>query len=51
MGIPFRQLGNAVSSIGVGGRPLYYREPALLVFGDESRSRPYVINIHMAEPN
>ncbi len=51
VGIPFRQLGNAVSSTGVGGRSRYFREPALLAFGDESRSRPYVIDIHIAEPN
>ena len=51
LSIPFSQLGSPVSSMGVGGRSAYYREPTLLVFGDESKSRIYVVDMLIAEPN
>ena len=51
VGIPFSRLGNRVYSRGIGGISTYFREPTLLVFGDESQSRHYVVDILIAEPN
>ena len=51
VGIPFSRLGNRVYSRGIGGSSIYFREPTLLVFGDESQSRHYVVDILIAEPN
>lgn len=50
LGISFSQLGAPVSSVGVGGSSVYFREPTLLIFGDQSRSRLYVVNMLIAEP-
>lgn len=49
--IPFDQLGNRTGSRGIGGTSSYFREPALLVFDDDSQVRVYEIELRIAEPN
>lgn len=49
--IPFDQLGNRTDSRGIGGTSSYFREPALLVFDDDSQLRLYEIELRIAGPN
>ena len=51
LGIPFEQLSSRVSSRGVGGSSVYFREPPYLYFTDGSLVRAYVVNLRIAEPN
>ena len=49
--IPFDQLGNRTNSRGIGGTSSYFREPAFLVFDDDSQLRIYEVELRIAEPN
>ena len=51
VGIPQSLLRNPAQSRGVGGRSLYYQEPAILSFRDGSQRRLYGVNLLIAEPN
>ena len=39
-----------MESMGIGGGSPYYREPALLSFGDQPWTRLYVVELLIAEP-
>lgn len=49
---PFGQLGNPVTSHGVGGPATYYRERAILEFvdGDAREIRSYEVDVLIAKP-
>ena len=49
--IPLDQLENRTNSRGIGGTSSYFREPALLVFDDDSQLRIYEVELRIAEPN
>ena len=49
--IPFRRLGNMMSSRGVGGSSSYFSEPATLSFSDQSYTRLYAVGLLIAEPH
>ena len=49
--IPFDHLGNRTDSRGIGGTSSYFREPALLIFDDDSQLRVYDVELRIAEPN
>ena len=50
VGLPFGQLGNRVSSRGVGGISPYFVEPVLLSFTDKLQARLYAVQLLVAEP-
>ena len=51
-GVPFDLLGVGVTVGGIGGQSTYYREPAMLVFSDntERRNYRYHITVDIAKP-
>ena len=50
--IPFDHLGNPVTSYGVGGPVMYFRERAVPEFvdGDAREIRSYVVDVLIAKP-
>ena len=52
IGIPFDLLQDHVTSSGIGGRAIYFPEPAVLLFADHAdRQRyGYRINVNIAKP-
>ena len=49
-GIPFDRLVEAKVSSGIGGRAVYFREPAVVSFVDEMVKRLYAVDLLIAEP-
>ncbi len=51
VGIPFERLLDADVSTGIGGRAVYFREPAALSFTDEEVTILDVVDLLIAEPS
>ena len=49
-GVPFDRLVEADTSSGIGGRAVYFREPAVVSFVDEKVRRLYAVELLIAEP-
>ena len=51
-GIPFERLRTGITVGGIGGQSTYYREPATLVFADDTERRDYRyrITVDIAKP-
>ena len=49
-GIPFERLGNRIGYLGIGGSSAYFREPANLLFEDDSQLRIYRLDLLIAAP-
>ncbi len=52
MGVPFDLLENSVAALGIGGRSIYFPEPAVLLFTDHSAQQRhgYRISVNIAKP-
>ena len=50
MPIPFDELHNPSSAIGIGGRQAYYHEPALVVLTDSDGEHRFPITLSIAKP-